>query len=137
MNNQLIVYYDGSCTPVNPGGKGGYGYVIYDGVKKIQEHSGLIPASPEMTNNVSEYAALVSAMEWLISNNFSHRDIQFFGDSKLTVMQMNGRWRAKKGAYLNYYRRGSNLLPKFTNIKFDWIPREQNAYADILSKALV
>lgn len=47
---------------------------------------------------------------------------------------MLGKWKAKKGLYIENYKIAKALAKKFENINFEWIPREQNDKADILSK---
>lgn len=57
-------------------------------------------------------------------------------DSKLLVYQMNGRWQAKQGAYIPYYRKCEEYIRiKGMRIGFTWVPREQNQEADDVSKA--
>jgi ribonuclease HI len=130
----IKVFYDGSCEPVNPGGNLGAGCVIFDGETKIHEISKFWPAKEENSNNVGEYLALVEGMEWLAKNNQREAAIVFHGDNMMTVKQMNGEWKAKKGLYLEAYRKAKKLREQFKNMRFEWIPREENYLADELSR---
>lgn len=132
--SEIVVYYDGCCEPVNPGGNAGFGAVIFENGKKVHEISKYWERSPGNSNNVAEYLGLISAMEWLISSNKTKEKVQFFGDNMMSVNQMNGDWKAKKGMYKPHYQRAIKLKEQFKNLIFTWIPREENGIADELSK---
>ncbi len=109
---------------------GAYGFVVYrDGVK-VSEGRG--PAGDRVTNNYSEYFALIRALQSIISN--LDEPVVVKSDSRLIVNQMSGEWKVKKGAYLPKYREAKELARRFKSLKFVWIPRERNAEADELSR---
>ena len=130
-----ISYFDGACEPVNPGGTGGWGFIIRDFTGAIlKEGHGRIAASPDVTNNVAEYVAAGKALQAYIALN---RPGPFLlrGDSKLVVMQMQGAWQARQGAYIKVLEKVRALAATCTfEIRWEWVPREQNARADALSK---
>ena len=134
MEKAIVVHIDGCCEPINPGGTAGWGVHMQKG-DKIWTKSGMIPASPNTSNNVAEYAALKAALTVLINNNKQNDAIEIYGDSQLVIKQMKGEWRIKKGAYTPYAHECRKLLTQFKNISFNWIPREKNEIADELSKA--
>lgn len=133
----LKVFYDGSCEPINPGGNAGAGVVIFNGDKKIHEIAKRWPASESNSNNVAEYLAVIEALEWLAENNQYDAEIVIHGDNMMTVKQMNGEWKAKKGLYMSQYRKAKSLLEGFKRIRFSWVPREENYLADELSKKVI
>ena len=50
------------------------------------------------TNNVAEYSAVISALEWLTQNKEKIKNTQncnFFVDSALVANQLNGLWKVK------------------------------------------
>jgi len=63
-------------------------------------------------------------------------------DSKMLVNQMSGEWKVTKKAfrnrdessYVDKYLEAKELAGKFADLTFKWIPREQNAEADELSR---
>jgi ribonuclease HI len=116
--------------PRNPG-TGTYGYVIYDGEKKLAEGEGL--AGYDVTNNFAEYMALVEALRKLKELR-SEGDIVIRSDSQLLVGQMAKGWEVKGGGYLGKLKEARELLKEFGSIKFEWIPRERNGEADLLSR---
>ena len=130
----ITVFYDGCCEPRNPGGNAGFGAVIYVHNREAKRLSLYTPAHPENSNNVAEYKGLTCALEWLLENSFEKNKVRFFGDNMMTVMQMNGKWKARSGMYIPHYMKARDLGKKFKNLKFKWIPREQNDIADDLSK---
>lgn len=134
-------WFDGSCEPRNPGGNMGIGALIKIGEKKVFEYADFIPEDPENTNNVAEYNALLAILNWLHHKNYlcANHDIKIFGDSKLVIEQMNGRWNMKSGNYLNTAIVCKSIMAKYSNraAKISWIPREWNKEADALSKKIM
>lgn len=130
----LIVFIDGLVEPINPGGVATYGLVIYKNETKLLEKFGVIDKGPLMSNNLAEYYALYEALKFLIENKLNNEEIVVKSDSRLLVNQMNGLWKIKGGLYYPIYKKVSNILKDFLNIKFVWIPREQNTEADLLSR---
>ncbi len=118
-----------ASEPANPG-IGTYGFVVYRDEEKIGEGHG--SAGEKVTNNYSEYFALVRALASIISN--ADEPVVVKSDSRLLVNQMSGEWKVKKGAYLPKYREAKELARQFKSLKFVWIPRERNAEADELSR---
>lgn len=88
-----------------------------------------------MSNNVAEYQGIIAVMQFLISRGISRGVI--FGDSKLVFKQLNGRWRAKGGLYVQSYRRAMALRRLLPEIKIRWVPRQQNTEADYLARKAV
>ena len=62
--------------------------------------------------------------------------INIYGDSMLVINQMTGKWKIKSGYYVDYATECKKFLKLFTNINLKWIPREENTYADNLSKGI-
>src|SRR5437867_645681 len=110
----MLVYVDGLCEPVNPGGTATYGYVIRnDAGKGITRKSGVVGKGPEMSNNVAEYAALCEALRFLISEKMTQLSIEIRSDSRLLVNQMKGEWKFHKGLYAQKYRDAKALATRF------------------------
>lgn len=129
----MIIYIDGLCEPHNPNGTASYGFVVYDGDKKIYEEAKVVGHGKGMSNNVGEYAALCAALDWLLKHGFVE-NILVMGDSQLVINQMNGDWGCNGGMYVNKYHEALHLSKSFRNLRFEWIPREKNTEADSLSK---
>jgi len=126
----ITVYVDGLAEPQNPG-TGTYGYVIYEGGKKLAEGSGL--AGYNVTSNFAEYTALEQALTRLKSMRVEG-DILIKSDSKLVVGHLSGGWKVKGGMYVEKLKAVRDLLKEFGSISFEWIPREQNQEADLLTR---
>lgn len=130
----IEVWYDGACEPVNPGGHGGGGYIIKR--NGYEMHRGMIylPAGPEISNNVAEYSGIREALKWMIETKHTNHAVLVRGDNMMSVMQMAGKWKAKRGRYIPLYLECRELAKNFRNITFMWIPREKNGEADEISK---
>ena len=122
-------YVDGLSEPTNPG-TGTYGFVIYDGRRKLAEGSGL--AGEGVTSNFAEYTALLEALKKLKSMGVE--DVEVKSDSKLVVGQMSQGWKIKGGMYVEKLKEARDLIKEFRSVSFEWIPREENSEADLLTR---
>ena len=137
------LYFDGSCSPVNPGGTAKYGFALFkEGVAEpVEIGHGTIGTGQGMTNNLAEFHALWHGLMafYLKVRDETGNTVNCFGDSKLVVQIMNRKWNARPGMpYYSGYDSANklfNTLKKLGNtISFNWIPREQNQRCDDLSK---
>lgn len=129
----IKVWYDGACWP-NPGGVAAFGWAAAKEGFFHQEGHGVIGSGQMMTNNVAEYIAIFEALRWLKENGYDQEKVSAYGDSKLTVEQLNGRWRVKGGMYLEAFKKAYCMAKEFPQLRVIWIPRAQNGLADSLSK---
>lgn len=133
---QTECFIDGACGPFNPGGYMGWGWHIKTSAPvSFSDACGQHVAN---SNNVAEYLALNSLLEYLLANpGYTKFHILIKSDSQLLVKQMTGKWRIKNGLYAKEARKAAILASNFGNhkISFQWIPREENQLADDLSKA--
>lgn len=136
----VYLNFDGLCEPMNPGGIATYGVVIRGGRNHelIEEKKGLALAEPWTdlaSNNVAEYSALILGLEWLIDHGMQDERIVVRGDSSLVINQLSGKWKKAKAARIRgLYLRALELLKHFKNVKLEWVDREQNKQADLLSR---
>jgi ribonuclease HI len=135
--NEYLAWFDGACTPVNPGGTASFGVMIKDndGAVLLKEH-GLVGKGSAMSNNVAAYAGVLHILKCLARR--PPGQVTIYGDSNLVINQLNGRWCIKKGLYLQIAMEAKELLAYLRGlgwqINFCWIPREQNEECDALSK---
>ena len=126
----VTVYIDGLAEPANPG-TGTYGFLINDGTRKLAEGSGL--AGYEVTSNFAEYTALAEALKKLKAIRYQG-DVFVRSDSKLLVGQLSEGWKVKGGMYVDKLKEVRDLMKEFASMRFEWIPREQNQEADLLTR---
>jgi ribonuclease HI len=126
----VTAYIDGLVQPRNPG-IGIYAFVIYDGRKRLAEGSGL--AGRDVTSNFAEYTALAEALKKLRALG-AEGDVLIRSDSKLLVGQMSEGWKVKGGLYVEKLKEVRDLMREFGSIRFEWVPREQNQEADLLTR---
>ncbi len=129
---RITIYTDGLCEPRNPGGYACWGWVAFDADGRAFVHDwGCLGHGRNTTNNVSEYAALIFALDYAKSQGW--RDILVRTDSKLVVEQVTGRWACNAPA-LQQHCTDARRLVALTRATLEWVPREQNAHADALSR---
>lgn len=136
----IIGYFDGCCEPKNPGGNMGIGATFRCEGQEIFKHSSFVKQASNNTNNIAEYMAFEQLLDWLEANKICDRKIHICGDSKLVICQMLGQWKMNGGYYIPYARRCKEKLAQLReknklSFTLQWVPREQNHYADELSKA--
>ena len=128
----ITVYFDGLCSPKNPGGVAAYGYLIYRDNELIQSGFGVVGEGKGMTNNVAEYEGLEAALWWLNEQGIRDR-IEIRGDSQLVIKQMNGEWQIRSETSRKYVPKIQKLLEgRVAN--FVWIKRDENEAADRFSR---
>lgn len=113
-----------------------FGFVVYVDGEKRGEGKGLAaePWSDNASNNVGEYTAMIKAFEWLLENGYAPTELTVKGDSQLSIRQMTGEYQVKAPRLINLHQRAEELASKFRKVMFQWIPREQNSEADMLSE---
>ena len=86
-----------------------------------------------MTSNYAEYTALAEALKKLRALRIEG-DVLVRSDSKLLVGHMSQGWKVKGGMYVEKLKEVRELMKEFGSIRFEWIPREQNEEADLLTR---
>jgi ribonuclease HI len=129
-----IVYFDGACEPVNPGGTASYGAVIFYKGKQVWQCSKVYGRGKGMSNNVAEYAGFITVLNWFAEQELFDAEIRILGDSKLVIQQMFGSWKIKDGLYAPLAQNARERLSQFKKVTGEWVPRDLNDIADKLSK---
>jgi len=130
----VTVHFDGACQPPRGGGVATYGFTV-EGDSLDHEESGLAatPWSESSTNNVAEYMAAINALLWLRGRSY-HGTVVLLGDSQLVVRQMQGEYEVRSERLRPYHTLLVQLVGEFVEVRFNWVPREENSRADALSK---
>jgi ribonuclease HI len=131
-------WFDGACAPTNPSGYTTYGAVIRTDDGREWKLSKYLGIGPDYSNNVGEYAGLIAVLRFLKTLP-DLESATIYGDSKLVVEQIKGRWRANAGRYLDWYDEALKLWREFPpgKLSISWVPREANFEADELSRAVI
>jgi ribonuclease HI len=85
------------------------------------------------TNNVAEYFALITALDYCAEHNISHLRVR--SDSELLVQQMQGRYKVKSASLKPLHERALRQAKSFAYFAIEHVPREWNAEADALANA--
>jgi ribonuclease HI len=129
---QVVIYADGLTEPTNPGGWGCWGWVATDDTgTELASGRGCLGHGAGITNNLSEYRAALEATGWALAHGL--HGITLRADSKLVVEQTAGRW-ACNAEHLRPQRDELRNRLGALEGQIEWIPREQNAHADELSR---
>ncbi|MEJ8553297.1 ribonuclease HI family protein [Tepidibacter sp. Z1-5] len=126
--------FDGACNDNgNKEADTGLGYAIYDAkyntyLKKVSLYGG------EGTNNTAEYRALIECMKDLIRLGLKKEKVNVYGDSDLIIKQVTGQWKCKKEHLIPLRDEAVSIISGFDDLTIKWVPRNENAMADKLSK---
>lgn len=124
----VVVEADGGSRG-NPG-PAGYGAVVREaatGEVLLERYASL----GVTTNNVAEYSGLIAALQAAAELNATRVDVRM--DSKLVIEQMAGRWQIKNPGLRPLAAEAAQLVGRFAEVTYEWIPREQNRAADALA----
>ena len=130
----ILAHFDGACEPKNPGGQMGIGAFIQSDDELLMEYSQSVEANSENSNNVAEYMGMLSILHWLVANGYTQDEVLICGDSQLAIKQMKGEYGMHRGRYITIAKECQALAKHFSNLSFQWVPREENKRADDLSK---
>ena len=120
-------YFDGSYRKeANNAGMGAY---LVNGTDEvIWECAKGVDAK---TNNEAEYCALVELLA--AAEKWTAYPLVVFGDSQLVIYQMQGVYRVKSKIISTLHQQATSLVGK-QRIRFCWVERKGNKYADRMSK---
>jgi len=133
----LIVFCDGAARG-NPGPAAGAFIVKDEKGRILHEHSFYLGKA---TNNEAEYQALIAALEFLASDQFTSGNKNLSKknwriicnlDSKLVVEQLGGRFKVKDDRMRDFVLRVRILENNFGSVFYNWIRREKNKEVDLL-----
>lgn len=128
-DGRIVAYTDGGARG-NPG-PAGYGVRIEAGDGSvIEELSGAIGVA---TNNVAEYRGLLAALTRL--DRRGCRDAVIRSDSELLVKQMRGQYQVRHPSLQPLHREAAALVRRIGSVRFEHVPRSENAAADRLANA--
>ncbi len=85
------------------------------------------------TNNVAEYFALITALDYCASSNI-HR-LRVRSDSELLVRQMQGRYKVKSASLKPLHERALRQSKSLAYFAIEHVPRELNSEADALANS--
>ena len=124
---RIVAYIDGGARG-NPG-PAGFGVRVEDAEGSfVDELHGAIGVA---TNNVAEYRGLIAALTYLRQHGF--RDVTIRSDSQLVTKQMKGEYRVRHAGLKPLYHEARQLVAHIGQVRFEHVPRAQNAEADRLA----
>ena len=122
-----ILFSDGASRG-NPG-PAAIGFIVTDLLG--QELAAEGECIGNTTNNVAEYQALLAGLQKARELGINDLDIRL--DSELVVRQLNGEYKVRHPALIEWKRRVDNLLGQFRSVDIAHVGREENAIADKLA----
>ncbi|KAK2425775.1 hypothetical protein QL285_024519 [Trifolium repens] len=84
------------------------------------------------SNNQAEYEALIAGMK--LAREMEVTDLRAKSDSQLVTNQVSGEYQTKDPQLIRYLEKVRSLSSQFKRFELVYVPREQNARADLLSK---
>ena len=133
MQEKITIFTDGGSRN-NPGIAGAGAVVFDEGGVELADVSKFLGIK---TNNWAEYEAVILGLETaqkIFGNKLLKMEVEVKMDSQLVQRQLKGEYKIKVATLKEQYIKVHNLIVKyFPNIKFTYIPREENKRADELA----
>lgn len=120
------IVFDGGALG-NPGK--GYGSYEITSNGTVIDRKEEIPYGDNITNNQAEYMTLIRALEWLQSSlgaNARQATVQVFGDSKLVIMQSQGKWKVNNDGLRPLNQQVKDLMRAFGSVSLTWHARKNS-----------
>lgn len=128
MNHQGFTLRCDGASRGNPG-PAAVGVVIEDSDGRVVYSEG--KCIGVTTNNVAEYTALITGLEWLAGAGAEH--VEVLVDSLLVARQVEGAYKVKSQGLKPLHKRATELLAGFSSVRVKHVRREANAVADALA----
>lgn len=123
------LYFDGGSRGNGKAdSKAGSGSVIY---KNSKEVAWRFDYHGSETNNYAECSGLLLGLKQ--AREMKIKDIAVYGDSKLVIMQISGKWKVNNEGLKEIYKKIKPVLAYFDNISFHHVLRGKNKRADELA----
>ncbi|XP_074288310.1 uncharacterized protein LOC141613472 [Silene latifolia] len=121
------LYFDGASNNMGCG----------IGVLIISPRGEHIPVSIKLdfavTNNAAEYEACLLGLQ--SANKLGVMKLTVHGDSSLVINQVTGSWKIKSSSLAPYQAKIEELEKLFEEVRYVYLPREENRLFGALSKA--
>lgn len=128
---QGVVHFDGGARP-NPG-PAGAGWTL-DIPGRAQE-VGYEFVGQHASNNVAEYFACAHGLQLALDRGVTRVELR--GDSKLVLMQVQGKWRCNFPHLMTHVVHCRDLVSRFLSVTFTHVLRKLNAKADALANLAI
>jgi ribonuclease HI len=112
----------------NPG-IAGCGAVLYNGNVKVASCYHFL--GHQISNNVAEYYGIIHGLT--IAEIQKVKILKIYSDSTLIINQLTGTWKISHPDMEKLNKKVKDSLKAFSSVSFEYIPREKNKEADILS----
>lgn len=126
-------HVDGGCNP-NPEGVMGLGVHLVDpaghDAARLSERPG-----GRGTSNTAEYHGVLRALEE--AKRQGAKRLEVVADSRLTVGTLSGRMQARAPHLVALVKRIRVAEAALDEVKYRWVPREQNKVADTLASLAI
>jgi len=136
---KYVIHCDGSIEGGNPGGWAVGGWIATKEDEVVAYGCHDLGKGEDRTNNMAEYSAVYAAHAWCLSVS-SDSAISFKSDSQLIVKQLTGEFRCLNSALKEWcddIRTVATMLRhRGCEIAYEWVPRAENAQADLVSRIL-
>lgn len=130
----LIVNCDGSGGFKDGRHRAGYGYFV----RTINNYPvvwdwGLVPEDEGSTTNCGEYWAVIQALRDLYTCGMHQKPVLLCSDSQLVIYQILGDYAVNKEHLRTLHAKAQEARSHFHTLLIQWIPREMNVLADMMS----
>ncbi|XP_074300975.1 uncharacterized protein LOC141632316 [Silene latifolia] len=126
-NSKKILDYEVKYTPLEK-----TCLALVWATKKLRHYMLSYSLDFNVTNNAAEYEACLLGLRSAL--NLGVKKLLAHGDSSLVINQVGGSWKIKSKSLAPYQTRIEEFEKYFKDIRYVHLPRQENQFADALSK---
>lgn len=115
-------------------GRGAIGFVIRDDEGNVLDKRGVY-IGDEVTVNECEYTGV--ALGLFMARELGATHVTLYTDSQLVAMQLRGIWACRQPTLFEYLEEAKAEIAKFEDVAIEWVPRERNQHADMLTREVL
>jgi len=136
LNTDGGMVNDGKRKKDDPPGEAAVGVVLYSVRNGKQTFfDGFSGSIGRTTNDKAEYHGLIEGLHFAIAEGV--KKVRIYVDSEFVVDQMNHQSAVRQDDLRDLHNEAHDLLHRFVDHRISWVPRDRNAEADALVRAIL
>ncbi|XP_072088220.1 uncharacterized protein [Arachis hypogaea] len=126
LNTWWKLHVDGASNQTS----GGAGIILENPTGFVYEQS--VKFEFPVSNNQAEYEVLLGGL--VLAREVGATRLEICSDSQVVTSQINGTYQARDSLLQKYLEKVKELSKQFEEVTVQYVPRERNTRADVLSK---
>jgi ribonuclease HI len=122
---RIEVYFAAAMAAEEPPAAA-FAFVVFSEDEAIHSWAAMVD-DPNPTVARAHYAAVISALDWLLAAKKRSHHVRFYGDSLVVINQLNRQWTELREETEKMNDAAMVRALKFKDIAFTWITKEKSS----------